>query len=114
MSSFSFDEVKPKPTKSGKIKTVKKKPEPTPSKIYSSIVADSNHMRTEKRWFIIVFTAIMIMLITSSFTLAALDKFLLARNVDLFNKANMTNEIILNVVQFALVAGLLTYALKQF
>lgn len=110
-----------KPTSSGytgsssrSAKTQEKFSEPKAARILTSMVETSKFQRCEKKWFAAFFATVIIFLLTSSFSLTALDNFMMRRGVDIFGSSNNNNEVIVSIVQFVLIFALLMWLLKNF
>ncbi len=81
-------------------------------KVMNSLEENVGSLTTEKRWLIAFIIAVLAILVYSTFTVSLLDQFLFKRNIDLFSKDSKKNEIILNLVQFALLFAFIRVVLS--
>ena len=113
----TYDE--PKPTKVFIIgdendKKVHLKKEKQIKKLTSQLIREKN-VNGEKKWIIALFIAAVVILLCSSFTVMALDRFVSRKfNVEIFSENSNKNEFTLMAIQFIVILFVVRLILKYY
>ena len=113
----TYDE--PKPTKVYIIgdendKKIHLKKEKQITKLTSHLMREKN-VNGEKKWIIAIFIAAIVILLCSSFTVMALDRFVSKKfNVEIFSENSNRNEFTLMAIQFIIVLFVVRLILKYY